>query len=369
MKVTAIELTSWRNYEAQHVVMNSSPSVFVGENGQGKTNLVEAIVYAALGRSHRTHRDATLVAAGQPQAFVRMRVANNERKIDIDLAVTASGANTLRINGNPAKKGEVARMFPLVIFAPEDLDLVRGEPDRRRQYLDDIVHEISREGTNDLAEFDRILRQRNSLLKSLRTTPNSAELTTLDTWTDALVDSGARVMVMRRGVVDQLLPAVTRHYSAIAGNSDSAVIHLEESIPPLTPDAAIPAVLREMFHVKRRDEIDRGTTLAGPQRDDLVLSLNNMPARTHSSQGEAWSFALALRLAMKDVVTKHSIAGDPVVILDDVFSELDEGRRLRLGEHLVGIEHVIVTAADDATLPVSLSGERFRVREGRVYAE
>jgi DNA replication and repair protein RecF len=349
--------------------MNSSPSVFVGENGQGKTNLVEAIVYAALGRSHRTHRDATLVAAGHPQAVVRMRVENNERKIDIDLAVTASGTNTLRINGNVAKKGEVARMFPLVIFAPEDLDLVRGEPERRRQYLDDIVHEISREGANDLAEFDRILRQRNSLLKSLRTTPNSAELATLDTWTDALVESGARVMVTRRSVVAQLSHDVTRHYSAIAGNSDLALVHLEESVPHSTTDADVSAALREMFHVKRRDEIERGTTLAGPQRDDLILSLNNLPARSHSSQGEAWSFALAMRLAMKDVVTKHSIAGDPVVILDDVFSELDEGRRLRLGEHLVGIEHVIVTAADDTTVPASLSGERFRVREGRVYVE
>lgn len=369
MKVTAIELTGWRNYQSQSVVMTTSPTLFVGKNGQGKTNLVEAMVYAALGRSHRTHLDATLVASGLDRAVVRMRVENNDRKIDIELAVTSSGSNTLRINGNPAKKREVARMFPLVIFAPEDLDLVRGEPASRRQFLNDVVHEISLEEAADLAEFDRILRQRNSLLKSLRTSQSQAEIGTLDTWTESLVESGSRVMTARRRIVTQLNPAVAAHYSAIAGSHDRAEISLNESIGDDTPDAEISTALRHMFHVKRKDEIERGSTLIGPQRDDLTLTLNGLPARTHSSQGEAWSLALALRLAMKDLVTHHSLAGDPVVILDDVFAELDEGRRTRLGEHLFGIEHLIVTAADDATIPSSISGQRFRVSGGTINAE
>jgi DNA replication and repair protein RecF len=369
MKVTAIELTGWRNYQSQSVVMTTSPTLFVGQNGQGKTNLVEAMVYAALGRSHRTHLDATLVAAGQDRAVVRMRVENSDRKIDIDLAVTSSGNNTLRINGNPAKKREVARMFPLVIFAPEDLDLVRGEPASRRQFLDDVVHEISLEEAADLSEFDRVLRQRNSLLKSLRNSQSQTERGTLDTWTEALVGAGARVMTARRRIVAQLRPAVATHYAAIAGSNDTAEISLSESIGNETPDSEISNALRQMFHVKRNDEIERGSTLIGPQRDDLTLTLNGLPARTHSSQGEAWSLALALRLAMKDVVTQHSLAGDPVVILDDVFAELDEGRRTRLGEHLVGIEHLIVTAADDATVPPSIAGERFRVEGGTINAE
>jgi DNA replication and repair protein RecF len=369
MKVTSIELTGWRNYEAQKVTLTSSPSVFVGKNGQGKTNLVEAIVYAALGRSHRTHLDSTLVKAGNDSAVVRMRVENNGRKIDIDLAVTASGNNTLRINGNVAKKREVARMFPLVVFAPEDLSLVRGEPASRRQFLDDVVHEISAEGTTDLAEYDRILRQRNSLLKSIRSLHGSSEISTLETWTEALIDTGARVMIQRRRIVAQLGRSVETHYGAIAGNDDRAQLTLGESIGENTSDEEITDSLRALFHVKQRDEIERGTTLVGPHRDDLILGLNGLPARTHSSQGEAWSFALALRLAMKDVVTVHSIAGDPVVILDDVFAELDEGRRNRLGDHLVGIEHLIVTAADDSTIPATVGGERFRVDEGVIDAE
>ena len=173
MKVTAIELTGWRNYQSQSVVMTTSPTLFVGQNGQGKTNLVEAMVYAALGRSHRTHLDATLVAAGQDRAVVRMRVENKERKIDIDLAVTSSGNNTLRINGNPAKKREVARMFPLVIFAPEDLDLVRGEPASRRQFLDDVVHEISPSLTGF---FDSAIRCSNHS-GILKAKPNGGRLT------------------------------------------------------------------------------------------------------------------------------------------------------------------------------------------------
>jgi len=366
MKVTAIELTGWRNYQSQSVVMTGSPTLFVGKNGQGKTNLVEAMVYAALGRSHRTHLDATLVAAGQDRAVVRMRVENNDRKIDIDLSVTSSGSNTLRINGNTAKKRDVARMFPLVIFAPEDLDLVRGEPSSRRQFLDDVVHEISLEGASDLAEFDRILRQRNSLLKTLRTSQSAAEMGTLDTWTESLVDAAALVMITRRQIVSQLQPSFTRHYSAIAGSGDSAHMSLTESVDDETPDRQIADALRQMFHVKRKDEIERGSTLIGPQRDDLTLTLNHLPGRTHSSQGEAWSLALAMRLAMKDIVTKHSLAGDPVVILDDVFAELDEGRRTRLGEHLAGIEHLIVTAADDSTIPSSIMGERFRVDDGKI---
>jgi DNA replication and repair protein RecF len=368
MRVTSIELTGWRNYKSQRVVLTSSPSVFVGKNGQGKTNLVEAIVYAALGRSHRTHLDSTLVASGEESAVVRMRVENNNRKIDIDLAVTASGNNTLRINGNVAKKREVARMFPLVIFAPEDLALVRGEPASRRQFLDDVVYEVSTEGATDLSEYDRILRQRNSLLKSIRSSQGASEKATLETWTEALIETGARVMVQRRHIVAQLGRAAERHYAAIAGNNDRARLSLNETVGENTTDAEVVGALRELFHVKQREEIERGTTLVGPHRDDLVLSLNELPARTHSSQGEAWSYALALRLAMKDVVIEHSVAGDPVVILDDVFAELDEGRRTRLGEHLVGIEHLIVTAADDATIPPTIAGERFRVHDGVIDA-
>ena len=365
MKVATIELTAWRNYASQKLVVASSPTILVGRNGQGKTNFVEAIVYAALGRSHRTHSDATLVKSGSEQAIVRMSVENAGRKLDIDLAVTASGSNTIRVNGNKTKRRDLARMLPLVIFAPEDMDLVRGDPENRRDFMDDVISEISAASAM-YQDFDRVLKQRNSLLKSIRGSGSAAENSTLDTWTEAFITAAIAIIVARRTMIAELAPRITAHYSAIAGVSDIATVRLNETVGDAVPDEKIATTLREAFAAHRADEIERGSTLIGPHRDDLTLTLNELSARTHSSQGEAWSFALALRLAMVDIVRNHSLAGDPVVILDDVFSELDEGRRNRLGQHLVGIEHLIITAADEATIPESISGERHNIEGGRI---
>lgn len=365
MRIASIELTAWRNYEREQLDMAMSPTLLVGENGQGKTNFVEAIVYAALGKSHRTWSDATLVQQGADTAIVRMRVEHGSRSLDIDIAVAASGSNTIRVNGNPTKRRELARLLPLVIFAPEDMDLVRGEPESRRSFLDDVLAETWNNAATDQSDYERILRQRNALLKSMTARSGGAESGTLDTWTEALIEVGARIMLARRRAVAALGPRFSAHYSAIAGGNNTALMALRESIGGV-PDADIVSALREKFHVKRADEIDRGTTLVGPHRDDLHIEINGLGARTHSSQGEAWSTALSLRLAMVDVVTEHSTVGDPVVILDDVFSELDEGRRTRLAAHLGSIEHLIITAADEATVPAGLSGERHVVRGGSI---
>lgn len=366
MRIASIDLTGWRNYPSQRLDMAESPTLLVGENGQGKTNFVEAIVYAALGRSHRTWSDATLVRSGDDQAIIRMRVEHGARGLDVDIAVTASGANTIRVNGNPMKRRELARLLPLVIFAPEDMDLVRGEPDFRRTFLDDVLAETSNSAAGDQGDSDRILRQRNTLLKSMSARPSEAEAGTLDTWTESFVDVAARIIVARRAAVAALAPRFAHHYSAIAGGSNQATIALNETVGEGVADSDVTTALREKFHVKRREEIERGSTLVGPHRDDLFIELNGLPARTHSSQGEAWSTALSLRLAMVDVVTEQSTVGDPVVILDDVFSELDEGRRARLAGHLDSIEHLIVTAADESTIPATMSGVRHVVKGGAI---
>ena len=346
--------------------MSASPTILIGENGQGKTNFAEAIVYAALGRSHRTWSDATLVKQGESEAIVRIRAQHGSRVLDVDLAITASGSNTIRVNGNPMKRKDLARLLPLVIFAPEDMDLVRGEPECRRNFIDDVLLEVSAGAASDLSDFDRILRQRNTLLKSISHKPTESEGATLDTWTASLVDVAARIIVARRRIVAELAPRFTDHYAAIAAGNNSATMALSETIGEDVADDAIRATLAEAFHVKRAEEIDRGSTLVGPHRDDLYLELNGLGARTHSSQGEAWSVALALKLAMVDVVRSQSTVGDPVVILDDVFSELDEGRRTRLAAHLTGIEHLIITAADAATIPTTLSGFHHSVSGGRI---
>lgn len=365
MKIISAELIGWRNYEHQSLEFHSSPTIMVGRNGQGKTNFVEALIYSALGHSHRTASDAILVKSGSPEAIIRMTVQHDERRLSIDLRVTGAGANTVRVNGTVTKRRELARLLPLVLFAPEDMDLVRGEPEHRRTFLNDLMAESSPSLSGDIADYDRVLKQRNSLLKSLRSSPTTATQT-LEAWTDSLIVLASRIIAARRSLVNEISPLLTTHYQAIASSSDSVSLRMIESIPENTPDGEIPEALRSLFHVKQRDEIDRGTTLFGPHRDDLLLVLNELPARTHSSQGEAWSCALALRLSQVDIVRRTSIAGDPVVILDDVFSELDAGRRDRLGEHLAGIEHLIITAADVATIPASLDGQQHTVHEGKI---
>lgn len=366
MRIASIELTAWRNYGRQQLEMGGSPTLLVGENGQGKTNFVESIVYAALGRSHRTWSDAALVKQGSDNAIVRMKVEHGSRSLSIDLAVSASGANTIKVNGNPTKRRDLARLMPLVIFAPEDMGLVRGEPEFRRSFLDDVLRETWNNAAVDQSDYDRILKQRNALLKSLGKRFQASETQTLDTWTDSLIDVASRIMIARRRVVEALGSRFAEHYAAIAGGHNAATMELRESIGESIADDRIASTLRDLFHLKRSDEIERGSTLFGPHRDDLVIDLNGLSARTHSSQGEAWSVALSLRLAMVDVVTAHSTVGDPVVILDDVFSELDEGRRHRLAAHLGNIEHLIVTAADESTIPQSMVGERHVVRAGAI---
>ncbi|MBJ7433344.1 MAG: DNA replication/repair protein RecF [Microbacteriaceae bacterium] len=367
MRIISAELIGWRNYEHQSLVFESSPTLLVGPNGQGKTNFVEALIYSTTGHSHRTASDAILVKSGSSEAIIRMTVQHDTRRLTVDLRVTGSGANTIRVNGTVTKRRELARLLPLVAFAPEDMDLVRGEPEHRRMFLNDLVAEVSSALAGDIADYDRVLRQRNTLLKSLRSTP-AAPPETLHTWTDALVGLATRIMVARRHLINDLSPRLCAHYRAIASSADSAMVTMSESIPDNTAEPDIADTLRTLFHVKQRDEIDRGSTLFGPHRDDMLIVLNDLPARTHSSQGEAWSCALSLRLAQVDIVRRGSIAGDPVVVLDDVFSELDAGRRDRLGEHLSGIEHVIITAADVATIPASLVGRQHTVLGGRIDA-
>lgn len=365
MKIISAELIGWRNYESQSFHFDGSPTILVGRNGQGKTNFVEALIYAALGHSHRTSSDSVLVRQGSTEAIIRISVQHNERKLGVDLRITGAGANTVRVNGTVTKRRELARLLPLVLFAPEDMELIRGDPEQRRTFLDDIVAESSPALAGDLADYDRVIRQRNTLLKSLRANPRAPH-GTLDTWTDSVVDLAVRIMVARRRLVAELGPLMAQHYAAVASSTELTSLRLMESIPEGVNDGDIAAALRVAFDGKRRDELERGSTLVGPHRDDLSIVLNALPARSHSSQGEAWSCALALRLAQVDVVRRNSIAGDPVVILDDVFSELDAGRRDRLGNHLVGIEHLIITAADESTIPATLVGHHHTVREGRI---
>jgi DNA replication and repair protein RecF len=364
MRIVTTSLVGWRNYEQQSFEFTGSPTILLGANGQGKTNFVEALVYVALGRSHRTALDSVLVGSGRDHAIVRVVAEHAQRRLTVDIKVTASGGNEIRLNGVPTKRKDVVRLLPLVLFAPEDLEIIRGDPEQRRTFLADLATESAATQVADLAEYDRVLRQRNSLLKTIRMA--HGDNSTLDTWTDSLVQVGARVMIARRRIVEALEPLASAQYSAISSSDDRLTLALAESIAPGTPDAGVPTALAAAFTAKRADEIERGTTLIGPHRDDLTISLNGLAARTHSSQGEAWSCALSLRLAMIDFLRARSAVGDPVVILDDVFAELDPERRTRLGKHVRGIEHLIITTADETTIPSDLTGVIHRVSKGRI---
>jgi DNA replication and repair protein RecF len=272
-----------------------------------------------------------------------LRVEHEDRALVIELQLNRSGANKAQVNRGPVRVRELPRYFASVLFAPEDLSLIRGEPSGRRAFLDALVVQRAPRFAGVIADYERVLRQRNSLLKSARASRLPANsLSTLDVWDDRLVDLGSSLMVARHELVEQLRPQIFRAYQAVAGEEHETSAYLTRSIDDEeAPDQEaaeradvqiVAARFRERLAARRRDEVDRAVTLVGPHRDDLVLELNGLPARGYASHGESWSLALALKLASAEVLRVDAVAGDPVLVLDDVFAELDEGRRERLAD-------------------------------------
>ncbi|WP_179872831.1 DNA replication/repair protein RecF [Microcella indica] len=384
MHVTHLTLVDFRNYARADVELSPGTTLFVGRNGQGKTNLVEAIGYLSTVSSHRVSTDQALVRAGQESAIVRMRVQHEERALVIELQLNRAGANRAQVNRGAIRTRELPRYFASVLFAPEDLSLVRGEPSGRRAYLDALVVQRSPRFAGVISDYERVVRQRNSLLKSARASRLPADsLTTLDVWDDRLVELGTELMVARHELVEQLRPRISQAYRAVAGDEHDTGVSIQRSIDAdapleaaaaLTVDAAgaggnpaiVAAAFRDRLAARRRDELDRAVTLVGPHRDDLVLDLNGLPARGYASHGESWSFALALKLASAEVLRVDAVAGDPVLVLDDVFAELDEGRRERLADAIVDYEQVLITAAVGRDVPERLRATTVRIAAGAI---
>ena len=378
MHVTHLALTDFRNYERAEVALTPGPILFVGRNGQGKTNLVEAIAYAGTAASHRVSTDQALIRFGTESATVRLRVQHDDRALVIEIEVNRGSPNRAQVNRSPVRVRELPRYFASVIFAPEDLSLVRGDPGVRRAYLDTLVVQRAPRFAGVHADYERVVRQRNSLLKSARASRLPAEnLTTLDVWDERLVELGTEIIRARADLVDALRPHVAHAYRAVAGDDQTTRMSLRLSIdgeqgddasPPETVDDA--ARIADRFRARltevRRAELDRAVTLVGPHRDDLVLGLNRLPARGYASHGESWSYALALKLGSAEVLRAESIAGDPVLILDDVFAELDEGRRERLADAVGGFEQVLITAAVGADVPERLAASRVGISSGTI---
>ena len=383
MFVSHLELADFRNYESASLALAPGPNLIVGSNGQGKTNLVESVAYLATLGSHRVSSDQALIRQGRDAAIVRARLEHAGRQVLVELQLNRQGANRAQVNRAPAKPRDLPRHAHAVLFAPEDLALVRGEPSGRRRFLDQLLVQLTPRMAGVLADYERVLKQRNTLLKSARAARVAAsQLSTLDVWDERLVDLGSEIIEARGRLISALRPFVGDAYAAIAGEVHEAEIASELSILGAAPDEetevseqsvrteidqseAASAFTAALAH-NRRAELERGLTLTGPHRDDVLLRLNGLPARGYASHGESWSFALALRLASAALLRAESPAGDPVLILDDVFAELDESRRQRLSDAVGGYEQVLITAAVESDVPAALAVHTVRIRAGRV---
>lgn len=383
MIVTRLSLTDYRNYETAELELVPGPNLLVGSNGQGKTNLVEAIGYLSTLGSHRVSSDAALIRTGAESAIIRARLEHGERSLLLELQLNRTGANRAQVNRGPVKPRELPRYISTVLFAPEDLALVRGEPSGRRRFLDQLLVQLTPRLSSVFADYERVVRQRNTLLKSARGArlPETG-LSTLEIWNERLVDLGSEIIEARGALVARLRPHVEEAYVAIAGESQRAELANELSIlgaqpeeDPAAPDAAVRteisaaeavAAFTNALALRRRAELDRGLTLVGPHRDDLLLTLNGLPARSHASHGESWSFALSLKLASAALLRAESPAGDPVLILDDVFAELDQDRRGRLAAAVRDYEQVLITAAVLGDVPEEFATHVIRIKAGRI---
>ena len=377
MIVEHLSLKDFRNYAEAELALSAGANVLVGRNGQGKTNLAEAIAYLATLGSHRVSSDAPLVRDGQNAAFVRARLRHDTRTVMLELQINKQGSNKARIGGAPVKPGELPRYAQVVLFAPEDLQIVRGNPSDRRRFADQILIQRVPRMAAVLADYDRTLRQRTTLLKSARARGMKADqLTTLDVWDDKLVSLGSEIIDQRARLAADLQAPLSRAYEGVAGDDHRPELSWTLSIHGADPEEGddaeregegeTAAQFRAALAAKRSLEVERGLSLVGPHRDDLLLRVRGLPVKGYASHGESWSVALSLRLAAAELLRAESPGGDPVLILDDVFAELDAGRRGRLASVVSSYEQVIVTAAVAGDVPENLRGSAIRIDHGRV---
>lgn len=371
----------FRTYRLLNLPLSSGVSVFLGSNGVGKTNIVEAIDYTANLASHRVSQDSPLVRVGAERAYIRTRTVRGSQQTVMEFELAPGKSNRVRINrAAPVRAREALGITHTVLFSPEDLQLVKGEPAGRRRFLDDLAVALRPAVAGYRADYERVLRQRNSLLKSMRSRRPSAEedLHTLEVWNRQLAEAGSHLLQARLRVLAQLLPQLQCAYGELTDGSKTASTVYESSVFPPISSAVLSraalmgvedireAMLRS-FTEKRSEELERGVTLVGPHRDEIVLELGGIPVRGYASHGESWSYALALKLAAWYVHLADNPApgASPILILDDVFAELDSARRHRLGSIVADAEQVLVTCAVANDLPEELGDyQLIRVEPG-----
>jgi DNA replication and repair protein RecF len=359
MRVTRLALTHFRSYENLELTFQPGVNTFIGNNGCGKTNIVEALIYLGFLTSHRVSTNAPLIHRNQEQAIIRTEIISDDRSLAIDLEINANKANRARINQNPTKsQREILGALQIVYFTPEDLDLVRGEPTQRRDFMDKLLITRTPRLTSVISDYDRVLRQRNTLLKTRA--PENA----LIPWTEKLITLGAELTTERIKLVEKLNPFVTENYANL-NEVKTASIAYKSPTDGLTHNLENNcAVLKEKQIELAKNEIDRGVSLIGPHRDDLYLHLGEFPAKGYASHGESWSIAISLRIGAFNLL--HKEGSQPILILDDIFAELDTTRRAQLVAVTRIAEQTFITAAVESDLPQELLTERFYVSPGSV---
>ncbi|KUL45844.1 recombinase RecF [Streptomyces sp. NRRL F-4489] len=373
MHVTHLSLADFRSYARVEVPLDPGVTAFVGPNGQGKTNLVEAVGYLATLGSHRVSSDAPLVRMGADRAIVRAAVVQGDRQQLVELELNPGKANRARINrSSQVRPRDVLGIVRTVLFAPEDLALVKGDPGERRRFLDELITARSPRMAGVRSDYDRVLKQRNTLLKTAalarRHGGRQMDLSTLDVWDQHLARAGAELLAQRLDLIAALGPLADKAYEQLAPGGGPLGLEYRGSagaaMATATSREELYEVLLAALGEARRSEIERGVTLVGPHRDDLLLKLGQLPAKGYASHGESWSYALALRLASYELLRAEG--NEPVLVLDDVFAELDARRRERLAELVAPGEQVLVTAAVDDDVPDVLAGARYAVSGGTV---
>ncbi|WP_199428818.1 DNA replication/repair protein RecF [Qaidamihabitans albus] len=383
MYLRHLQVTDFRSWEHVDLPLGPGPTVLVGPNGRGKTNLLEAIGYVATLSSHRVATDTPLVRHGCERALVRTAVVNEDRELTVELEITPGKANRARVNrGAVGRPRDVLGILRTVLFSPEDLTLVRGDPGERRRFLDELLVLRAPRFAGVRSDYDKVLRQRNALLKTAGKRRSGSRddpyaLSTLDVWDNHLATAGAQLLAARLNLVADLAPHTAAAYAGVAPDSRPTRITYRSSLGEALPgeyglpggeradEEKLAGILFEALGESRAAELERGVSLVGPHRDELDLVLGDLPAKGYASHGESWSFALALRLGSYELL-RGEAGGEPVLLLDDVFAELDRRRRARLAEVAASAEQVLVTAAVDEDVPGELTGVRFLVSEGEV---
>ncbi len=359
MLITNLNLTNYRSYSTLELNLNSGITIFVGKNGEGKTNIAEAIFYLTFLSSHRASGNTPLIKLGNQSAYIRAKVKYSEREILVELEINSDKANRAKVNQNQVRsQKEIFGIVQTIYFSPEDLDIVRGDPSERRRFIDQLLTLRSPRIAGVISDYERAVKQRNSLLKTRASTD------ALNPWDKQVAELGGELITLRMLALDELKPIFNQVYKDISETKPAEIVYKSSIENPSLNQRENSEKITERLINNRGAELERGLTLTGPHRDDLLLILGDHLVKGYASHGESWSIALSLKLATYNLLKSDGLS--PILILDDVFSELDEERRERLAEIAKAAEQTIITVAVENDLPKSITGTKYLVRSGMV---